>query len=168
MRAELIIEQASSHDFGAIAALNVAAFGEFAPRLPPGSWEAMQANLRNISERSPAQFMVCRESGHIVGSVAYCPVGKADPSIFPPNMAAVLLLAVHPQHRGKGMGKALTSECISRARKDGAVSIGLFTSELMIAAQHIYRGLGFRFEAELPMRFGLRYYRFVRSLAATT
>lgn len=37
-------------------------------------------------------------------------------------------------------------------------------SELMQSAQHIYRGLGFVQEAELPMRLGVRYFRFVLPL----
>jgi predicted N-acetyltransferase YhbS len=92
----------------------------------------MQKNLRNIAERAEAaEFMVCRSGNDIIGSVAYCPAGKGDPSIFKPDMASLLLLAVHPQHQGEGIAKALTVECISRARTDRASSIGLFTSELM-------------------------------------
>lgn len=160
-----VIETATSDDFDAIAALNVAAYAEFAPRLSPGSWDTMQKNLQNIAERArSAAFLVCRTAGAVVGSVAYCPAGKGDPSIFRPDMAAVLLLAVHPQYRGQGLAKALTAGCISRARHDGAASVGLFTSELMLAAQHIYRALGFHLESELPMRLGLRYFRFVLPL----
>ncbi len=72
---------------------------------------------------------MCREQGEIVGSVGYCPAGMSNPNIFSPDMASVVLLVVHPQHRGKGMGKALTSACIARARQDNAAAIGLFTSE---------------------------------------
>src|SRR5262249_6833677 len=134
-----VIELASSDDFEAIAALNVAAYEEFAPHLQPGAWEAMQRNLRNITERAQtAEFLVVREAGESVASVGYCPAGKADPAIFAPTMAAVLLLAVHPQHRGRGFAKDLTAACIARARRDRADSIGLFTSELMEPAQHIY------------------------------
>ncbi len=163
-----MIEIATSEDFDAIAALNVSAYAEFAPKLAPGGWEVMQKNLQNIAERSRvAQFMVCRTGGDLVGSVGYCPAGNGDPSIFRPDMAAVLLLAVHPHHRGKGLAKALTAACIVKAREDdGAASIGLFSSELMTAAQRLYRGLGFEFESELPMRLGLRYFRFVLPLTS--
>jgi ribosomal protein S18 acetylase RimI-like enzyme len=129
----------------------------------------MQKNLRKVAERAEAaEFLVCRAGSAIVGSVAYCPAGKSDPAIFKPDMASVLLLAVHPKHRGKGLAKALTAACISRARADGANSIGLFTSELMQSAQHVYRGLGFVQAAELPMRHGVMYFRFVLPLAFGT
>lgn len=162
-----MIEIATNKDFGVIAELNVAAYAEFAPSLQPRSWEIMQNNLRNVAERAiVAEFLVYRLGGEVVGSVAYCSAGKSDPSIFKPDMASVLLLAVHPQHRGKGVAKVLTTACISKARKDKAASVGLFTSELMQSAQHIYRALGFQQECELPTRHGVRYFRFVLPLAA--
>jgi len=162
-----VIEIATSSDFEAIADLNVAAYAEFASRLHLGAWEVMQRNLRNITERAEvAEFIICRSGSNIISSVAYCPAGKGDPAIFKPDMASVLLLAVHPQHRGNGVAKALTMECISRAINDKASSIGLFTSELMQSAQHIYQCLGFQQESELPKRHGVRYFRFVLSLAS--
>ena len=161
-----IIECASHEDFEAIGALNVMAYAEFAQQLSPGGWEVMQKHLRNIAERAQtAEFLISRSGPAVVGSVAYCPPGKGDPAIFKSDMAAVLLLAVHPEHRGNGLAKALTDVCVSRARSDGASSIGLFTSELMVTAQHIYRSLGFQEESELPSRHGVRYFRYVRSLA---
>ena len=165
MLANLSIEQATSDDFESIAALNIAAFSEFAPHLPPESWQSMQRNLRNITERSEsAQFLICRAEGRIVGSVAYCPAGNGDPSIFRPDMASVLLLAVHPRYRERGLAKALTNACITRARNDGAAAVGLFTSELMSVAHHLYRCLGFQLDVELPRRHGLRYFRYVLPL----
>ncbi len=56
--------------------------------------------------------------------------------------------------------------CIARAREDNANAIGLFTSELMQPAHHVYRALGFRLESELPARYGIRYFRFVLPFAA--
>jgi len=160
-----LIAIATRNDFDAIADLNVAAYAEFAQHLRPGAWQAMQKNLRSIAERAEvSEFMVCRFANDIVGSVAYCPAGKGDPTIFKPDMASILLLAVNPLHRGKGIAKALTAACISRARNDNADSIGLFTSELMQSAQHIYLSLGFQLEMELPMRHGIRYFLFVLPL----
>lgn len=162
-----MIETSTSKDFEAIADLNIAAYAEFASCLPSGSWEVMQKNLRNIAERvESAEFIVYRSSNDIIGSVAYCPSGKGDPTIFRPDMASLLLLAVHPDNRGKGIAKAFTVACISKAINAKASSIGLFTSELMQSAQHIYRDLGFQQESELPKRHGVRYFRFGLSLAS--
>ena len=160
-----MIEPATATDFEKIADLNVRCYEEFASALAPGSWEIMQKNLRNISERAEgSQFLLVRSGGQIVGSVGYCPPGRGEPTIFKPKMASVILLAVDPAHRGGGIAKALTATCILKAREDGAPSIGLFTSEIMQAAQHIYRSLGFQLESELPMRLGVRYFRYVLTL----
>lgn len=160
-----MVEAATHEDFEAIADLNVAAFAQFEPALDPASWQDMLKNLRNVAERAATtEFFVCREQGQVVGSVGYCPAGKSNPHIFSPDMASVVLLVVHPQHRGGGMGRALTSACIERAREDNAAAIGLFTSELMQPAHHVYRALGFRLESELPARYGVRYFRFVLPL----
>ena len=101
-----------------------------------------------------------RDQRAIVGSVGYCPTGKGDPEIFSPDWAAVLLLAVSPTHRGRGIARELVSACIQCARDDAAHVIGLFTSELMTAAQQLYESLGFRRESEIPSRRGLRYWRY--------
>jgi ribosomal protein S18 acetylase RimI-like enzyme len=164
-----VIEIATSQEFKAIADLNIAAYQEFASHLQPDAWKIMQQNLRNIPAKAKAtEFIIYHSSNDIVGSVAYCPAGKSDPAVFEPDMASILLLAVHPQHRGRGIAKALAVECIVRAKTDHANSIGLFTSELMRSAQHLYQSLGFQKESELPPRHGIRYFRFVLSLASGT
>lgn len=161
------IETARKEDFDAIAALNVQAYAEFAPHLHSGAWDVMRGNLQNIAERSQkADFIVYRQGSQVIGSIAYCPAGQSDPAIFGPGMASVLLLAVDPEHRGRGIGKALTEACIARACIDKAASLGLFTSELMQAAQHVYRSLGFVQDIELSPRHGIRYFRFVLKLAS--
>jgi len=159
-----MVERATADDVEAIADLNVRAYGEFASALAPGAWELMQKNLTNVAERFlVSQFFVVRDDQKVVGSVAYGPAGSGDPTLFEADMASVLLLAVAPEHRARGIAKALTTACISSARRDDASSIGLFTNELMQAAQHLYRSVGFRLESELPMRYGVRYFRYVLS-----
>ena len=63
----------------------------------------------------------------------------------PEGDAYIGRLGVAPAYRGRGVGKALTEECIRRARADGARSIGLATRNVMIAARAINESLGFRF-----------------------
>ena len=156
-----VLQRGAVEDFPAIAELNVAAYDEFAQLLGEAAWAAMRGNLTAVADvAGRAEFWVARDGCRLVGSVAYCPAGKADPAIFPLNLAAVLLLAVAPAARGKGVGRRLAEACLARAREDGAVAVGLFTSEAMAAAQRLYEGLGFRRESELPRRHGLRYWRY--------
>ena len=156
-----MVSPAQASDFEAIADLNVEAYREFANRMSPDGWRGMEASLRAVESRAQsARFLVMRDHGTIVGSVGYCPAGNGNPEIFPPDWAAVLLLAVSPTHRGRGIARELVCACIQCARDDSAQVIGLFTSELMTAAQQLYESFGFHRESELPSRFGLRYWRY--------
>jgi ribosomal protein S18 acetylase RimI-like enzyme len=162
-----MVSPATTQDFAAIVSLNVEAYREFSAHMTPEHWRGMETSLRAVEARAQfTQFLVIRDSGAIVGSVGYCPAGKGNPEIFPPDWAAMLLLAVAPSHRRHGLARELASACIERARQDSARLIGLFTSELMIAAQQLYESLGFRRESELPMRLGLRYWRYQLRLKA--
>jgi ribosomal protein S18 acetylase RimI-like enzyme len=156
-----MVSLAQTSDLDPIAALNIEAYREFADHMSLDGWRGMEASLRAVEARAEsARFLVLREQGTIVGSVGYCPAGKGDPEIFPVDWAGVLLLAVNPTHRGRGIARELVSACIQYARDDAAQVIGLFTSEVMTAAQQLYESLGFRRESELPPRHGLRYWRY--------
>jgi ribosomal protein S18 acetylase RimI-like enzyme len=161
-----MVSLAKVGDFDAIASLNIEAYREFADCMSPDGWRGMEASLRAVETRAQsARFLVMRDQGIIVGSIGYCPAGKGNPEIFPLDWAAVLLLAVSPTHRGRGIARELVSACIQCAHDDTAQVIGLFTSELMTAAQQLYESLGFRRESEIPSRLGLRYWRYKLHLA---
>ncbi len=155
-----LLENASAADFPAIASLNVESYREFIEYITPESWALMSGNIskpERIAER--ATFIVAKVDGVLAGSVAYCPAGKSvDP--IPAEWSSILLLAVSPQFRGRGIGELLAAECLRRARAENAAVIGLFTSERMLSAQRIYEKLGFMRESEIPMRLGMRYYRY--------
>jgi ribosomal protein S18 acetylase RimI-like enzyme len=154
------IEEATADDVLAIADLNVAAYREFAKRLGPTPWRAMEKNLRGVARLTGwARFLVVRTPRGLAGSVGYCPPGKSDVAVFEPEWASIVLLAVSPRHRRRGIGRALVRDCIRRARDERAPAIGLFTSELMTGAGELYRSLGFREDRELPPRYGVRYRR---------
>ena len=160
------IDNATARDFPLIGNLNVAAYREFAPRIAPAAWRTMQTNLRMVeSTAQRATFLIARLGPEIVGSVAYCPAGKSDPAIFPPDWASLLLLAVAPQHRGSGIATELVTRCLQRARADGTLTVGLFTSELMTTAHRLYERLGFKLAGEIPRRYGLKYWRYQFTLA---
>ena len=157
---EHFIEPACAADYPTIAAVNVAAFEQFSSAMDPHHWASMKNNIsldRVQVLAEFAQFFVCRMQGDIIGSVAYCPPGRSrDP--IPSGWASILLLAVAPSHRGLRIGQALVSICLQRARNDLAVSMGLYTSELMTAAHRLYEQAGFQRIGDLPPRNGLNYF----------
>lgn len=158
---EMLIRKAEPHEFGAIAQMNISAYREYAERVTEDAWLAMRAKLTSVKHLArDAVFLVACVSGELAGSVAYCAPGKSDPEIFSPDWASVLLLAVSPQYRGSGIGRALVEACIHLAKEDEAQVIGLYTSELMTAAQRLYESMSFQKDGQLPRRHGLRYWRY--------
>ncbi|HEX8042850.1 ribosomal protein S18-alanine N-acetyltransferase [Candidatus Deferrimicrobium sp.] len=57
----------------------------------------------------------------------------------------LLNIAVHPARRGQGIGRALLIECIRRAARAGASVIYLEVRAGNVAAQRLYRSMGFEF-----------------------
>jgi len=57
----------------------------------------------------------------------------------------LLNIAVHPARRGRGIGRALLSECIRRAAGAGASRVFLEVRARNEAAQRLYRSMGFEF-----------------------
>jgi len=160
------IRQAQPEEFDTICDLNVEAYREFAQYLTPEIWQGMQVSLRAVQAVAQrADFLVARLSDDLAGSIAYCPAGSSrDP--IPREWASVRLLAVSPRYRGHGIGRLLTIACLDLAHLEKAQTVGLYTSQLMTAARHIYESLGFRQDCEVTPYYGLRYFRYRLELAS--
>ena len=63
---------------------------------------------------------------------------------------------VRPEHRKKGIGKALLAYVIGQAKAEGALRVMLLTDGDNATAQALYRKSGFRDSAMLAMRLKLR------------
>jgi ribosomal protein S18 acetylase RimI-like enzyme len=62
---------------------------------------------------------------------------------------------VHPEHRRKGIGKALLEHVIAQARAEGALRVMLLTDGDNERAQALYRKMGFTPSSMLAMRLKL-------------
>jgi ribosomal protein S18 acetylase RimI-like enzyme len=105
-------------------------------------------------------------SGRVVGAVAYVGPRQPKPSFYPSEWPMVRMLVVEPSHRGLGIGRALTEECIRRAVRDGPPLIALHTSSIMSVALALYERMGFRREREIPPILGVPYALYVKHLGA--
>ena len=94
-----------------------------------------------------AEQIVAEMDGVIVGSVLIFPkgsvMGEEDSEARRRKWPEIRLLAVAPAARGKGIGAALTKECIRRARESGVATITLHTLDMMPVAMRMYENLGF-------------------------
>lgn len=143
----LTVRGAGPGDRDAIQAVTLAAYLEYAAAIP-AQWEGYRHNiLATLGAASPGTQIVALDHDRMVGAVLLYPAGT---SIENPGGTAVTLtwpevrlLAVAPAARGRGVGAALMSECIHRARSAGATALTLHTTDLMQAAMRLYERLGF-------------------------
>lgn len=96
----------------------------------PWSKESFENELKN----KLALYLVAKVDEKAVG---YIGVWK----IF--DEGHITNVAVHPEFRGKGIGKALISELLSLCSKDGITSFTLEVRESNVVAQSLYKSFGF-------------------------
>jgi predicted N-acetyltransferase YhbS len=144
---DLLIRSARDSDRAAIREVTLAAYQEYASRMPAHWEDYVQNILATLAEVKPAEQIVAEQDGAVVGTVLLYPAGtvmspRSDVSV---TLAwpEVRLLAVAPAARGQGIGLALMRECIQRARQGGAVALTLHTTDMMQVAMSMYERMGF-------------------------
>jgi len=162
---EFIIRDARPSDSEAINQLCVEAYVEFRTAIGEPNWQRLRETLSRASDLSnEGELIVAEDSSGVLGVVLYLPHGRTSERNLSGRTAMMRTLAVSPLHRGKGIGRGLTRECIDRARKDGADAIALTTAEMMAVARPMYERMGFIKELELGERFGVKHARYVLRL----
>ena len=142
----LTVRDARPDEHGAVAELTLRAYAEYARVMAPAAWAGLDGAVRAaLAADAPAERIVAELEGNLVGSVALYPPaadaynGLAGRASWP----ELRLLAVAPEARGHGVGRALVDECVRRARHMGAAELGLHTSESMRVAMEMYERMGF-------------------------
>lgn len=158
-----IVRDARPSDSEAINQLCVEAYVEFRPTIGERNWQRLRETLSRASHLSnEGELIVAEDSSGILGVVLYIP--PAHDQRVRSRSAWLQTLAVAPLHRGKGIGRRLTRECIERARKDAADAIGLTTAEMMTVARPMYERMGFMKESDLGDKFGVKHARYILRL----
>jgi ribosomal protein S18 acetylase RimI-like enzyme len=103
------------------------------------------AVLRDVAARAAVATVLVAvgDDGEPVGCITLVADGGPMSDIAGPGEAEIRMLGVAPAARGRGVGTALTSECLRRARAAGCGRVVLSTRAEMAAAQRIYARLGF-------------------------
>jgi GNAT superfamily N-acetyltransferase len=154
-----------SDDAEAVNELARAAFHELRDHY--NDWPALSRNIGNMASLAESgELIVATIHEEPVGAVAYVGPGKKKREFFPIEWPILRMLVVAPAHRGKGIGRALTTECIRRAQRDGAPLIALHTTPIMKVALPMYERMGFKYWREAPPIFGVPYGIYVKELAA--
>ena len=158
---------ATYEDFKQLCDLKIASYSEFEKLLPGDGWATLNASLQDSNKLKEvlniSRAFVGEIDGRIVG-MAFL-VSKGNPTtIYPADWSYIRMVGVHPDFRGKGIGKKLTCMCIDEARENGEKIIGLHTSEVMDSARHVYESLGFTVYKEIDRIFGVRYWLYKMNL----
>lgn len=143
---ELVIREVRDDEYDIVASVTVDAYGEYAARMSPDAWSQFAVDIANVRGRLvDAEILVAERGGKIVGSVTRYPQWRGAQE----GSVAVRLLAVPPEERGSGIGRALMQEAIDRARAEGKKRVILTTTMEMTSARELYEKLGFRREPTL-------------------
>lgn len=144
----LIVRDARPGELAEIGDLRVAAY-EAGGFLADASHYG--ETLRTLGHDGRGQILaaVDEPSGQILGTVMLQLWPDAGHVVRSPDEAEVRALAVAPEARGRGVGRALLQAVTDRARASGVRHLVLCTQTTMLAAQHLYLQAGFR---RLPER----------------
>jgi ribosomal protein S18 acetylase RimI-like enzyme len=139
------IRVAGADDYRAAGAVTAEAYREFA-REGDSDWHEYLERIEDVEGRAArTTILLAVEDDEIVGSATLELDGRTDPDDDPlaPHEAHIRMLGVHPDARGRGIGRLLMTGCESRAREAGRTTVSLHTTERMLAAQRMYQALGY-------------------------
>lgn len=163
---EVRIREAEPCEYPLVDRLAVQAWQILRPGYDPEQFEGLLEAISRTSKLSEMGRLLVAligvESGkeEVAGAVAYMPPGCSNSKIFEEGWPSMRMLVVHPDHRGKGIGRALAEECVEMARKDGAEFFGLHTSPVMSVALPLYLRMGFEKDRNLEPIAGAPYERY--------
>ena len=136
---------AESHEHSAVAQVILKSYVEYGPLIPADAWERYSQSILDVRSRmTESELLIAVEDGEIVGSATFYPARlKRTQSEWPPEWTGARLIAVLPERRGRGIGKAIVEECISISRDQNAAAFALHTTPYMELARGMYERMGF-------------------------
>ena len=144
--ADYTIREARDDELEAVSSLIVDAYAQYAAQMSPDAWSSYANEIANVrGRRDDAVLLVAEEDGQLIGSVTMFAGWRGTQE----GTAGVRLLAVVPEHRGGGVGRALLQECISRARDAGKRRIVMTTTQEMGVFRELTERMGFEREYAL-------------------
>jgi GNAT superfamily N-acetyltransferase len=143
---DLVIREADDDELDIVASLVVDAYSEFAARMAPDAWSSFAQDIANVrGRRIDAEVLVAERGGRLVGTVTRYPDWRGAQR----DASAIRVLAVAPDERGTGVGRALMEHCIALARKEGKQRVVISVTQEMEEARDLHERLGFRREPAL-------------------
>jgi ribosomal protein S18 acetylase RimI-like enzyme len=147
---EFLIRPVRPDEYTALGELTVAAYRAIPVDMP--QQDAYDIRLRDVATRARTScvLVAVTPAGELLGGVTYVS-GPDDPysEQLGEGEAGMRMLAVDPARQGRGVGRALATECLNRARDAGSVRLVLHTGHWMPKAVRMYERMGFVRQPEL-------------------
>lgn len=160
----MLIRQMNQGEEGAINALALRAYAEFCDDFE--DWPAFRSHVAEAASlASIGDLFVAEQEGLVLGVVGLVPPFGPRLPEFKPEWSIVRMLAVDPDCRGRGIGRALTQFCIDFSRDRGWSSIALHTSPIMTVALALYLRMGFHLYCDIAPISGAPYAIYVKKLS---
>jgi ribosomal protein S18 acetylase RimI-like enzyme len=115
-----------------------AAVARLVPQLSPGRQPAGLAELAALVAAPGTNLIVARDGADVLGMLTLI-VYRVPTGI----RAWIHDVVVDETARGRGIGEALAAEALRLAEEEGAISVELTTRQERVAANRLYRRLGF-------------------------
>jgi ribosomal protein S18 acetylase RimI-like enzyme len=142
--AEFTVRPVSPSEYRALGELTVEAYHDVAPDMP--HQDDYDIRLRDVERRARESCVLVAvgPDRRLLGGVTYV-AGPEDPysEELRDDEAGMRMLAVAPAAQRRGIGRALTVECLRRARAAGKRRLVLHTGPWMPGAVQLYESLGF-------------------------
>lgn len=160
-------------EYARAGTLTVEAYAGLAGMPRPDEQPEYYGMLHDVATRAAKPsfsiYVAVSAAGALLGSVDFIAdvkhYGSGGTAGDIPDAAGIRLLAVSPEARGQGIGRALTQFCIDQARSLGRSRVILHTTRAMQTAWKMYESMGFERYAELDFRQGnLEVFGFVKPL----
>ena len=150
------IRDAKEEELDQVALLIRDAYQEYQASFPPSVLEGYARDIMDVRGRlDTSELIVAEHARGLVGAVTFYPnASQSEQEGWPSGWTGVRLLAVHPDGRGLGIGRALMDECLLRSRLLNADTLGLHTTELMAVTRSMYERMGFVRVPEFDFRPG--------------
>ena len=109
----------------------------------PGAEKTMRRFLADLASSGHSFLFVAVAGGRVVGFISG-ELREGSPTFLPKTWASVDDVFVEPDHRNRGMGRALLRSVGEWARERGAGGISLQVAAANARARKFYEELGFR------------------------
>jgi GNAT superfamily N-acetyltransferase len=164
-----LVREAGPEEFDRLGRLMVTVYAGLEGFPGPGEQPKYYELLTNIglmAGKPGAKLLVAVADGKLLGGVVHfsdmAQYGSGGTATQERDAAGFRLLAVSPEARGLGVGRALVLHCLELARAEGKAQVIIHSTAAMKVAWGMYERLGFQrspdldfLQGELPV-FGFR------------